>query len=46
MLPGVLAFGGLAFGLRRRRALSRFMLLALVAFVSVLGSTACSPLYN
>jgi hypothetical protein len=46
LLPGVLAFGGLAFGLRRRRALSRFMLLALVAFVTVLGSAACSPLYN
>jgi hypothetical protein len=46
LLPGTLTLGGLAFGLRRRKALSRLVLLALVAFVGVLGSTACSPLYN
>jgi hypothetical protein len=46
LLPGTLALGGLAFGLRRRRFLSRLILLTLVAFVGVLGSTACSPLYN
>jgi hypothetical protein len=45
-LPGVFALAGLAFGVRRRRFLSRLVLLALVAFVTVLGSTACSPLYN
>jgi len=46
LLPGSLTLGGLAFGLRRRRILSRLVLLALVAFVGALGSTACSPLYN
>jgi hypothetical protein len=46
LLPGTLALGGLAFGLRRRRFLSRLLLMTLVAFVGVLGSTACSPLYN
>ena len=46
LLPGTLTLGGLAFGFRRHRYLSRMVLLALVAFVGVLGSTACSPLYN
>jgi hypothetical protein len=46
LFPGTLVLGGLAFGLRRRRFLSRLLLMALVAFVGVLGSTACSPLYN
>lgn len=46
LLPGLLALGGLAFGARRRRWLSRFVMLALVGFVAVLGTTACSPLYN
>jgi hypothetical protein len=46
LLPGTLTLGGLAFGLRRRRFLSRMLLMALLAFVGVLGSTACSPLYN
>jgi hypothetical protein len=46
LLPGTLTLGGLAFGLRRRRVLSRLVLLALVGLVGVLGSTACSPLYN
>ena len=45
LFPGVLALGGLAFGARRRRFLSRLILLALVGFVTVLGTTACSPLY-
>ena len=45
-LPGVLALGGLAFGVRGNRALSRLVLLTLVGFVTVLGATACSPLYN
>jgi hypothetical protein len=44
--PGVFALGGLAFGIRGRRALSRLVLLGLVAFVTILGATACSPLYN
>jgi hypothetical protein len=46
LLPGTLGLAGLAFGVRRRRWLSRFSLLGLVALVSVLGTTACSPLYN
>ncbi|WP_239461536.1 Ig-like domain-containing protein [Occallatibacter savannae] len=45
LLPGALTLGGLAFGLRRR-FLSRLTLMALLAFVGVLGSTGCSPLYN
>jgi len=45
LLPGALCLGGLAFGARRRRWLSRFMLLALVGFVTVLGTTACNPRY-
>ena len=46
LLPGTLGLGGMAFGLRRRRFLSRALMLALLAFVGILGSTACSPLYN
>ncbi len=46
LLPGTLGLAGLAFGARRRRWLSRLLLLALVGFVTVLGATACSPLYN
>jgi len=46
LLPGTLLLGGLAFSARRRRFLSRLVLLGLVAFVSALGTTACSPLYN
>jgi hypothetical protein len=46
LLPGTLLLGGIAFGVRRRRFLSRFILLGLVAFASVLGTVACSPLYN
>lgn len=46
LLPGALGLGGLAFGVRRRPWLSRLCLLALVGFVSILGTTACSPLYN
>jgi hypothetical protein len=46
LLPGALCLGGLAFGARRRRWLSRLSLLALVGFVTVLGTTACNPRYN
>lgn len=45
LLPGVLGLGGLAFGARRRRWLSRLSLLALVGLVTVLGTAACAPLY-
>jgi hypothetical protein len=46
LLPGAFVLGGIAFGARRRRFLSRLVLLSLVAFVSVLGTVACAPLYN
>jgi hypothetical protein len=45
LLPGVLGFGGLAWGARRRRWLSRFSLMALLALFSLLGTTACNPRY-
>lgn len=46
LLPGGLGLAGLAFGARRRRWLSRVVLLTLVGFVTMLGATACNPLYN
>jgi hypothetical protein len=46
LLPGALGLGGLAFGARRRRWLSRLSLLALVGLVTMLGTTACNPRYN
>jgi hypothetical protein len=46
LLPGSFALAGLAFGLRRRRALSRFMMLAVVALVTMLGASGCNPLYS
>lgn len=46
LLPGSFALLGLAFGARRRRWLSRLALVALVGFVTMLGATACSPLYD
>jgi hypothetical protein len=45
LLPGMLSLGGLAWSARRRRWLSRLALLALVALVTTLGTTACNPLY-
>jgi Bacterial Ig-like domain (group 3) len=45
LLPGVFGLGGIAFGARRRRWLSRLALMGLVGFIAVLGTTACSPLY-
>ncbi len=46
LLPGALGLGGLAWGTRRRAWLNRLVLLALVALVTMLGATACSPRYN
>jgi hypothetical protein len=46
LLPGALVLAGLSWGSRRRRWLSRLSLVALVGLVSVLGTTACNPLYN
>ena len=45
LLPGALGLGGLAFGVRRRAWLSRFLLVALVGLVTLLGTTACNPRY-
>ncbi len=45
LLPGVLGLGGLAWGARRRAWLSRLALIALVALVTMLGTTACNPRY-
>jgi hypothetical protein len=46
LLPGALAFAGLAWAGRRRRWLSRVSMLALVGLVTVLGATGCNPLYH
>jgi hypothetical protein len=46
LLPGALALGGLAWSARRRPWLNRLALLALVAFVTLLGTTACAPRYD
>ncbi|MGP8269269.1 MAG: Ig-like domain-containing protein [Terracidiphilus sp.] len=46
LLPGAFGLGGLAWGTRRRAWLNRLVLLALVALVTTLGATACSPRYD
>jgi len=46
LLPGTLGLAGLAFSARRRRWFNRLSLVALVGFVTVLGTTACAPRYN
>ena len=46
LLPGALGLGGLAWGARRRAWLNRLSLLALVAFVAMLGATACNARYD
>ncbi len=45
LLPGVLGLGGLAWSARRRAWLSRLSIIALVALVTILGTTACNPRY-
>ena len=45
LLPGILGLGGLAWGARRRAWLSRLSLIALLALVTMLGTTACNPNY-
>jgi hypothetical protein len=45
LLPGILGLGGLAWGTRRRAWLSRMALIALVALVTMLGTTGCNPRY-
>ena len=46
LLPGALGLGGLAWSMRRRPWLQRFSLLALVALVALLGTTACNARYD
>lgn len=46
LLPGALALGGMAWGSRKRRWLSRVSLIALVGLVAMLGTTACNPRYQ
>lgn len=46
LLPGALGLGGLAWGARRRRWLRQLSLVALVGLVTLLGTTACNPLYG
>ena len=45
LLPGMLGLGGLAWGARKRRWLSRLALVALLGLITTLGTTACNPLY-
>jgi hypothetical protein len=46
LAPGILGLGGLAWGARRRRWLKHVSLVALVALVTLLGTTACNPRYS
>ena len=46
IFPGVLGLGGLTWGTRRRRWLSRVLMLAAVGVVTVMGTTACNPQYH
>lgn len=46
LFPGVFALGSLAWGTRRRRWLSRALVVAMVGAVTVLGTSACNPQYN
>jgi hypothetical protein len=46
LLPGAFGLAGLAFGARRRAWISRLSLLGLIAMVTILGTTGCSPLYD
>src|SRR6185312_7112027 len=46
LFPGMLGLGGLAWGTRRRRWLSRVLMLAVLGMVTVMGTTACNPQYH
>lgn len=46
LFPGILGLGGLAWGSRRRRWLSRVLMLAALGVVTVMGATACNPQYH
>lgn len=46
LLPGALGLGGLGWSMRRRPWLQRLSLLAVVALVAMLGTTACNARYD
>jgi hypothetical protein len=46
LLPGALGLGSLAWSMRRRPWLQRLSLLAMVALVAMLGTTACNARYD
>lgn len=46
LFPGVLALGGLAWGARRRRFLSRLSLMVMLGLVAMAGTTGCNPQYG
>jgi hypothetical protein len=46
LLPGAFALGGLAWSVRRRPWLNRVSLVALLALVTLLGTTGCNPRYD
>jgi hypothetical protein len=46
LFPGMLGLGGLAWGTRRRRWLSRVLMLAVLGMVTVIDTTACNPQYH
>lgn len=46
LFPGAFALGGLAWSVRRHPWLNRLSLVALLAFVTLLGATGCNPRYD
>lgn len=46
LFPGILGLGGLAWGTRQRRWLSRVVILTAVGVTTVMGTTACNPQYH
>jgi len=46
LFPGMLGLGGLAWGTRRKRWLSRVLTLAVLGMVTAMGATACNPQYH
>jgi len=46
LLPGALGLGGIAWGVRRHRWISRLSLMALIGLVTLMGTTACNPRYG
>jgi hypothetical protein len=45
LFPGILALGGLAWGARRRRFLSRIALMSMLALIAIGSATGCNPQY-